>query len=386
MCAISMTDIILRNEQDVRDFVVGCTFFGTGGGGRPEHGMNLLVDDLNRLGEIRISDPADIRDDAWVCTPFLMGSIAPETAEILARRASLGLGRRIAMAERITTLAVLELERYAHVDIEGIVPEELGGYSTPGAVDVGLALGKKIVNGDYTGRATPEIYLTTYLAGRPSYPVTYADEWGNVTIIKHSVNFFVAEALGKMISVAVRGGIAGAGHLMRGKEMKEVILRNTLSECYLVGQTIRNAIARKKDAASSIAETMNGWVLFRGRVTKKDWQDREGYMWGTNTIEGHEEFKGHVFKIFYKNENHITWLDNKPYVTSPDIIEVIRETGEPITNTDIKEGDVVSIVGLRGREPFKTPKGVDAHGPKHFGYDFPYVRIERVMQEGRNDL
>jgi hypothetical protein len=124
--------------------------------------------------------------------------------------------------------------------------------------------------------------------------------------------------------------------------------------------------------------------LFKGKVTKKDWQDKEGYLWGTNTIEGQDQFKGHTFKIFYKNENHVSWLDDKPYVTSPDIMEVIRrDTGEPITNTLIKEGDVVSVLGLRGREPFRSPKGLAILGPKHFGYDIPYVPIETVMKEGR---
>ena len=114
------------------------------------------------------------------------------------------------------------------------------------------------------------------------------------------------------------------------------------------------------------------------------YQDREGYLWGTNTIEGQDDFKGHTFKIFYKNENHVTWLDDKPYVTSPDIIEVIRrDSGEPITNTDIKEGDVVSVLGLRGRDAFKTPKGLEVLCPKYFDYDIPYIPIEKIMKEGR---
>jgi DUF917 family protein len=380
-----MADLILKSKEDIDDFVLGCTFYGTGGGGSPDLGLALLHEDLTKLGEIRITDPADIRDDAWVCTPFLMGSIAPKTQETLDRMASVGLTKRTAMADRILMLSVLELQSYAHVDVEAVVPVELGGGNTPAPVDVAMSLGKKVVNGDYAGRAIPEIsQITTYLADMPSHPTTYVDEWGNVSIVKTAINYYLAEALGKWISVAAFGLVGGAGLLMKGREMKQVVIRNTISECYLAGQTLRKAAAAKQDPADAVAKATKGWVLFRGRVIKKDWQDKEGYLWGTNTIEGQDEFKGHTFKIFYKNENHVTWLDEKPYVTSPDIIEVItRDTGRPITNTNIKEGDNVSVLGLRGRDPFKTPKGLGVLGPKHFGYDITYVPIEQIMKEGR---
>jgi hypothetical protein len=381
-----MTELLLKTQEDVEDFVRGCTFYGTGGGGSPKLGLPLLLEDLAKLGEIRISDPASIRDDAWVCTPFLMGSIAPKTPETLARMARVGLTKRIAMADRILMLSVLELQSYAGVEIEAVVSVELGGGNTPAPVDVAMSLGKKVVNGDYTGRAIPEIdQITTYLADKPSHPTTYVDEWGNISIVKTAINYHLAESLGKMISVAAFGLVGGAGLLMRAKEMKEVLIPNTLSECFTVGQAIRKAVGAKQDPADAAAKATDGWVLFRGQVAKKQWEDREGYLWGTNTIEGQEQFKGHTFKIFYKNENHVAWLDDKPYVTSPDIIEVIRrDTGEPITNTDIKEGDAVSVLGVRAREPFRSAKGLDVLGPGHFGYDIPYRPIEQVMKEGRS--
>jgi hypothetical protein len=376
-----MRELVLRSKQDVEDFVRGCTFYGTGGGGKPTLGLKLLYEDLEKMGEIPISDPTSIRDDAWVCTPFLMGSIAPMTPETEAKMRGAGLTKKIGMADRILMLSVRELESYADVVVEALVPGELGGGNTPAPIDVAMSLGKKVVNGDYAGRAIPQIdQMTTYLADIPSHPTSYVDEWGNVTIVKTAVNYRLAEALGKMISVAAFGLVGGAGMLMTGKEMKKVVIPNTLSECMLAGQTLRKAVEAKKDPAEAVAKAASGWILFSGKVVKKQWEDREGYLWGTNTIEGHDRFKGHKFKIFYKNENHVTWLDGKPYVTSPDIIEVIRkETGEPITNTNIKEGDLVSVLGLRGRKPFETPKGLDVLGPKNFGFDIEHVPIEKVV-------
>ena len=56
------------------------------------------------------------------------------------------------------------------------------------------------------------------------------------------------------------------------------------------------------------------------KVAAKEWEDRAGYMYGTTTIAGADGFKGHTLKVWFKNENHISWLDDKPYVTSPDMI------------------------------------------------------------------
>jgi DUF917 family protein len=376
-----MPELVLRNKQDVTDFVRGCTFYGTGGGGKPTLGLKLLSEDLEKMGEIPISDPSSIRDDAWVCTPFLMGSIAPVTSETEARMRKAGVSKKLGIADRILVLSVRELERYANVTIEAMVSSELGGGNTPAPIDVAMSLGMKVVNGDYAGRAVPQIDQSTpYLADMPPHPIAYVDEWGDVTIVKTAANYHLAEILGKEISVAGFGLAGGAGFLMKGREMKEVVIRNTLSECMIAGQTLREAVESKKDPAEAVAKATNGWILFKGKVVKKQWEDKEGYLWGTSTIEGDGGFKGHKFKIFFKNENHVTWLDEAPYVTSPDIIQVIqRHTGEPVTNTNLKEGDDVSVVGLKGRTPFRKPKGLEILGPKNFGFDIPYKPIESVI-------
>ncbi len=378
-----MGDLVLRTKTDVEDFVRGCTFLGTGGGGSPQAGLKLLLEDIEKYGEIIIHDVSKVRDDAWVCTPYLMGSIAPKTPEVLKRMKELGLIKKIGLAEKLLALAVMELEKYLGIEIEVIVPIEIGGGNTPGPIDAALSLGKMVVNGDYAGRAIPEIaQITTYLYDLPPYPAVYVDEYGNKSIIARAINYLMAERLGKLVSVGAFGLVGGANFAITGKELKKIIIPNTLTECYEIGKTIREAREKGDDPAIAVAKKMDGWVLFRGVVKKKDWEDREGYMWGTTYIEGTDEFAGHTAKIWFKNENHIMWFDDKVLATSPDIIEIIEaKSGEPITNTDLKEETKVSVVGLRGRDPFKTPKGLEILGPKHFGFDIEYVPIEKRVTE-----
>ncbi|MEM4904141.1 MAG: DUF917 domain-containing protein [Desulfurococcaceae archaeon] len=348
-------------------------------GGSPQVGLRILLEDLEKYGEIVVHDVNSIRDDAYVVTPYLMGSIAPKTPEVVAKMTSLGLVKRIGIADRILAYAVLELEKYLGVEFEGVVAIELGGGNTPSPVDVAVTLGKMIVDGDYAGRAIPEIdQITPYLYDIPPYPAAYVDEYGNKTVVSKAINYLMAERIGKLISVASFGLVGGASFAITGKEMKKIIIPGTLSESYIIGKTLREAVEAGKDPAVEVAKKANGYVLFRGIVTKKDWEDREGYMWGTTYIKGVEEFEGREAKIFFKNENHIMWFDDKVLATSPDIIEVIdAKTGEPITNTDLKEGMKVSVVGLKGREQFRTPKGLEVLGPRHFGFDIDYIPIEK---------
>jgi len=46
----------IRTEQEAEDFVLGCTFMGTGGGGDPAVGLKFLLEDLKEGREIKWVD------------------------------------------------------------------------------------------------------------------------------------------------------------------------------------------------------------------------------------------------------------------------------------------------------------------------------------------
>ena len=105
-------------------------------------------------------------------------------------------------------------------------------------------------------------------------------------------------------------------------------------------------------------------------------------MIGEFELAGGEAFNGQTLRIWFKNENHISWLDGKPFVTSPDLLSVIDlNSGDAPTNTDIKEGDRLGVIGLKATEGYRTAKGLEVLGPSHFGFKIEYVPIEeRVAQ------
>lgn len=376
-----MAKLILKNRRDVEDFVRGCAFYATGGGGLPKNGIASLMSEIDAGREIVISDCDALPDDAVTACPFLMGSIAPHTPEVLAEMEGFGFTETVNTEKDRMRKAIEELEAYMGITIDAIVPIELAGANTSAAIAAASEMGKLVLNGDYTGRAIPEIQQTTpYLHGKKITPISSVDEWGNVCVIKDATNYRVAERIGKLISAGAYGLAGQAGFVMSGKETKDLIIKNSLTECFDLGVLIREAQEHGVDPVARTLEALGGWEIMRGTLVSKDDEDRIGYYWGINTIDGDGAFEGRQAKIWFKNEHHVCWVDDIPAVTSPDIIVIVDSlTGEPVPNPLAMPGMKVTVLGFACRPEFKNQKAIDILGPRYFGFDIDYRPIEETM-------
>ncbi len=189
-----MPSRVLKTRQEIEDFVRGCTFYGTGGGGLPENGIESLVNEMEGGRQIGWVDVDDIPDNALTVCPFLMGSIAPHTPEVIEEMKGFGLVKPVNKEKDTLSKAIIELSQYVGKKVSAVVPIELGGANTPGAIAAASMNGIPAVDGDYTGRAIPEIPQTTpYLHGKTLWPISCVDVWGNVTIIKDAINYRMVE-------------------------------------------------------------------------------------------------------------------------------------------------------------------------------------------------
>ena len=369
----------LQNLEDCEDFVRGCLFMATGGGGAVEWGMGMLESALEDGMALEWVDVDDIPDDVWTVTPYGMGSIAPVSKETLDEIERLELVDKFgdsSMAE-----AVKELGEYLGQPIGCLVPAELGAGNTPAPLVTGARLGMPVVDGDYAGRAIPEeIQGTPYLYDKHSWPFTSVDKWGNVAIVKYAVNPSMLERIGKMLGVAAYGGTTMAATPLPAREMKEILVRGTLTKCLAIGRAMRDAREKGEDPIDAALKVTGGWRLFEGVVSGKEWEDRGGYMFGTNHIKGTGDYEGQTLDVWFKNENHVSWLNGKPWICSPDLITLVyRESGEGTTSTLIKKGDEVVAVGMKGLQAFRSEKGLAGAGPRYFGFDIEYVPIEELV-------
>jgi hypothetical protein len=369
------------NLQDGEDLILGCLVLGAGGGGRAERGLALIQSALEEGLTLSWVDADEIPDDALTVQPYGMGSVAPmsETAKAEIQRA--GLVEVFPLDSMVE--AVKELGAYLGQPIGCIVPSEPGASNLPEPLVVGARLGIPVVDGDYAGRCIPEEMQTTpFLTGKKSYPFSSVDRWGNVVICRSVQNAHMLERIGKMLAVAAYGNTSMAATPLSGKEMKEILVRGTVSKALRIGCAIRQARETGEDAVDAAVRAAEGWRLFDGVVSEKWWEDRDGYMFGTVTVNGVGKYAGHTFKAWFKNENHISWLDGEPYVCSPDTVTFLYEDGTGPSSAQIQEGDRVSAIGMKGVEAFRTPFGLDkAAGPRYFGFDIEYRPIEEIVRE-----
>ena len=382
-----MASVVLTTMQECEDFVHGLTFLGTGGGGgQAERGIELLAEELEAGHQIELLDIEELPDEAWTVTVAGMGGRPPAEGPDPEELARIGLTE--VKYEGFATLeaTVQELAHYAGVEVEAIVPIELGSWNTPAPIVVGLHLGLPTVDGDYAGRAIPEVTnLKPEIYRVPIWPVAFVDRWGNVCLLKKAVSTAMVDRIGRMLCRAAFGGVDIACYLLQAKEAKGFMVQGSLSRALAIGRARQEALEQGRDPASAMAQAAKGWVLYRGEVEAAEWEDRgEGYMfgYGTNRIQGLGEYEGHSFRIWYKNENHISWLNGEPFVTSPDCIGVVDlETGEALTNSVIAPGQRVAVIGVKTLDPaYRTEKGLEILSPRHFGFDIDYVPIEeRVL-------
>ncbi|MBA7465375.1 hypothetical protein ES707_00537 [subsurface metagenome] len=372
---------VLETTQDVEDFVRGCALLGTGGGGDPKKGYSFLSKTLEQKGKISWIGPDKIQDDEWTVSLFYMGSIAPKDLNLANRLKEHGLQVRV---ENELVKAMRELESHSGISPQYVVPGEIGGVNTPAPIAAAYELGLKVVDGDFGGgRAIPEMTQSLVsVLGHETCPLVFCDYAGSVTIVKEAPSCKMAERIGKFLSAASFGLVGSAGIMLKGKDAKQTVKPGTLTRALEVGRVIRKARETGEDPVAATAQGLNGWILFKGEVTNKEWEDRDGYMYGHYQVMGLDEFSGHQFKVWFKNENHMTWLDDTPYVMSPDIIAAVHlSDAEPITNTDIAKGDRIAVIGTSICPEYRSEKGLAVLGPRHFGFDLEYTPIENLIKK-----
>jgi len=373
----------LKTEQDCLDFLSGLKLLGTGGGGGVVSGMEMLSKALAEGLKLTWIDAADLPDDSYSCTVFGSGSISegrPEDEEGITRFGeTLNLQNRYGF--RAPEVAVQELAAYSGVKISALVPVELGASNTPAPLVTAARMGLALVDGDYSGRAVPQEMQTTYFLKDISItPAAITDWWGNIILLKEGVSPAMIERIGKMLAIASYGAVYFASVLLSAPKTRETVVPGTLTLSLELGQAVHEALAEGQDPVAAIVEKLDGWQLFSGTVTEKEWEDKEGVMVGTTRIQGRGAFAGHTFDVWFLNENHVAWLDGKPYVFSPDLIILANpETGEGYTNTELKAGDRVVALGCKVNPVFRSEKAIAHFGPRYWGFDFDYKPIEQVM-------
>ncbi len=376
---------VLNDPQVIEDFVTGLAFLGTGGGGgRLEDGIDLLVPIVKSGRPIVLVSPDELPDDTWTCSLSSVGGRDPDAPPPAAELAAYGLTREKHTLVGRMMEAARELAGYKGVALGALVSVELGSAATVGTILAGLEMGLPTLDSDYAGRAKPEVGQSkAAIMGRSRAPMAFVDRWGNVSFVPSTVSEEMTDRLGRMLSVAAYGrGLGAAGHLMQMREAKPMFIRGTLLTAVDLGRALREGRAAGK-GLEAVERLTGGHVLFEGVAGGTEWHSNEPYMFRIFTyhIAGADRFAGEAARVWVKNEHHIVWRGDQLVATSPDLIAILdAETLKPLsTRGDVTPGRRVIVFGMPALDPaWYTPEGMAMIGPRHFGFDFDYVPMDKA--------
>jgi len=368
----------ILSEQDLEDLLVGARILGTGGGGEVEWAKPLVYEVFREGWEFKIMDISEIPRGELLA---IVGAVGGGVEEDIKRKVE----RLPKLKERPEILAENLLSDFLKKKPYALVPSEIGPGNTVLPLYVAAVTGRGVVDGDCCGRAKPEIAISTTNVMKLSItPLAISTPFGDSMILTKTVDDSRAEDLCRFMAIA-SGGLCGVARCPnKAEDYERALVKGSISDSIRIGGEVRRALSSGGDPITAVAEALNGYRLFEGEVESFKRQEKSGFMWGTIKLKGIEEDKGHIMKIWFKNEYLISWLDGKPFVTCPDTICIIdAEKGDGLScwGDDFKPGRCVAVIGRQSHKIWRTNDGIKIFGPRHFGFDIDYKPIEELVKE-----
>lgn len=375
-------------RQDMLDLLIGANILGCGGGGDEQFGRSLIDAVYNSGKQFTLIDLTEISDDACLCIIGEVGGGVGKEIKDKLEPYLMTIEKQDSLMLRTQTIqrAVRELEALKGAEFFTYVPSEIGPGNTVLPMYLATLEGKPAIDGDACGRAKPETALsTTHIAGIPVTPLTITNVIGDLMILKHAVDDYRAEDIARYMAVVSGGDVSVARAPSSAARYKQAIVRGSISRSIRLGSTVRTCREKGLNAVEAILKTEVDCIrLFTGRVASWTRKEEGGFMWGDLTVEGTGSFQGQRLDIWYKNEYLITWRNGKPYATCPDSICIVdASSGEGLSTwvPDLAayKGRAVEVLGFKADKLWRTEKGAELFGPRHFGYDIDYVSLEKTV-------
>jgi len=358
-------------EEDIEDLSIGAALFGTGGGGDPYLGKLMVQKAIRKYGPIKLIDPSEVPDDELVIPTAMMG--APT---IMVEKIPNG-------DEALKSLRLVEKELGKKAF--ATMPVECGGLNSTIPFVVAAYTGLPVVDGDGMGRAFPELQMETFnVYGVSGTPMGLYNERGDHCML-NALDNAMLEHISRGIAIRMGGVAHVALYGMTGQEVKQTAIPNTISLCMKIGRAIREANQSKLDVIQTIKETTKdsiygeAIVLFKGKVIDVERRSTDGFVRGKAVVEGLDEYENKNLLVEFQNENLIAKIGEETVAMVPDLISFLDlETGDPITTEGLRYGYRVTCLGIPTPQIMRSEQALKIWGPRNFGYDMPYTKIEDI--------
>lgn len=349
--------------EDIEALAIGAWILGTGGGGDPYHkllNMRRLYADGH---SVTLIDPMSLADDAHVAVVSNMG--APIVGQ-----------ERLSDPE-FSARPVRMMEQYLGRKFDAVMALEIGGGNGLQPLMIAALTGLPVVDADTMGRAYPEAQMTSVaVANLKCYPFSMADIRDNEVIIPRAASWRWMERISRKACTEI-GSVASTCKAPRtGSEVKQHGILYTTSKAIRLGETVLAAKRDHTDPIEAVLKAAHGKCLFTGKIVDVERRATEGFLRGKAVIEGMGENAGSTMEVHFQNEFSVGFLDGEPVVMTPDLICLLDSvSGEGIGTDIVRFGQRVSVLALPAPSVFLSEAGLEAVGPRAFGFDIDFKSV-----------
>jgi len=331
---------ILLDEMFLRRLVYGSAFLGSGGGGSIIAGLKFLDKILHGSNVYLLTFPLSVKYQS------LRGCIVCDIGSINEFDPQQDLALEYAFKDLLKYFDFRD-------SVKALFPIETGAENTLAPIALASMLDLYVIDGDGAGRAIPTLPLSSFSALgiiKNFTPVAIANGEGDVMLVKSKTQESFDGLLRPIAGLKqFRNSASLALWPDKVKDLSQTCVPGTITRAMYCGQLfqgIREQNTSLINDAIPKVNSLQGMLLAKGLVEEMQSEEESGFSFATIKIKN--QLRKEMITILAQNENLIVYSDQAdgPIATAPDSICYLNSEFWPLTNSEIKKGDKVFLIGV----------------------------------------
>jgi len=352
--------VLVLDEDDIDDLLLGAALLSSGAGYRIEKVVNLVREDLTKLGLPEVITCREALKSRGVVFSVYLNQID-----------------KIREIERCVEKIPQHVESIYSEDIVGISTHALDTCDVAFAIHVSLMLNIPLLDCDCAGRGLIDYIHSIYFAKNKNLnPTLILSPDGECIYVHPMINPIQLSKLCRRYSSHL-SPIVVIGSFSRSRNVRRNYLCGTISRTIRIGRELRKLIKRVEKDVRSVIKSFGGYVLFRGVIEECYLEKIDGSIMGLIKIRGVDSWSSMSMILYVRDGTIIALRDNgRPLGMVPDIVTLLSDEYVPIMYDDSLTRCKVNVVGIRAPDEWRTKAGLSILNPRCFGIDIDYIPIE----------
>jgi DUF917 family protein len=212
------------------------------------------------------------------------------------------------------------------------------------------------------------------IAGISPNPAVMTDERGNVIVFRATDGDWM-ERMERAAAVEFGGMSWSSEYQLTVEQAKAgAVVNHAVSLAVRLGTVVAEA---EHDPVEALAREIHAARLVVGKIVDVERRTTAGFVRGSATIEGLDADAGRTLRLEIQNENLVALEGDRTLAMVPDIITVLdSQSANAISTERLRYGQRVTVIAFPCDPIWRTAKGLELAGPRHFGYDLDYAPVE----------